>query len=593
MSKKDNEFRKFQRLLRDKSRSATLKIRESGLPQKASLAASTTTKAATETYQNLGLADVVKPAFDSASEAFKYARTKAVEADENFNVSRTAKSVKHSVAQGIAEPAKKYLDDRGISEAAINVGRKTGDAYGTARYHFKPYFEPEDARELLENTRKELTYITACILQVSYREAAGWLSEFSSLLSAKIAGLAGTMTLFGLVSTFGTASTGTAIASLSGAAATSATLASIGSVVGGGMAAGALVMSGVGILIGIGAYKLLASTARDFDSLPDEDKQLVSTAGLLLTAIQEQLNSDPIELTSEDSALFLEQSLMPFHDYLVQHADVICSRLDTKNAIAYRQHVLKDFKPTVIDGFRHYSKSAPISAEALIAGIFYALFTNTALDDTREEALVLDALRRSTNSLHDASENDLANYLSSLTPEQLRGVANSVKGIYHEMRWIEEYNAIHTDTYAVLHESTVHRGADVQIRSSDSHEVIEEYQLKATGSGGYVREHLERYPDIEVLATSEVAAAVSEVDSSGFSNSGLSETTGNVFDAVADNTITDRVTESAELAGLVSAGREAISMLNGDSSLSDAGKRSISTVVQAAAATGITAYLFG
>ena len=34
------------------------------------------------------------------------------------------------------------------------------------------------------------------------------------------------------------------------------------------MAAGALVMSGVGILVGIGAYKLLASEARDFDTCP-------------------------------------------------------------------------------------------------------------------------------------------------------------------------------------------------------------------------------------------------------------------------------------------------------------------------------------
>ena len=191
---------------------------------------------------------------------------------------------------------------------------------------------------------------------------------------------------------------------------------------GGGMAAGALVVSGVGILVGIGAYKLLASTARDFDTLPDEDKQIVSTAGTLLAAIQEQLDQDEIELTAEDATLFVEQSLVPFQEYLDKHSDAICSRLDNKNAIAYRQHVLKDFKPVVVEGFRQYARHAPVGVEAIIGGVFYGLITNTVLDGSSEELFVLEALRRSKGSLQDASEADLAVYLDSLSPEQMRGV---------------------------------------------------------------------------------------------------------------------------------------------------------------------------
>lgn len=478
MTEEESGFKKYQRFLRDSGRSAKKGFDDNALRGQISKAASDAGRAVSDTYRNSGITEAVMPVIGAGSEMIDYARDKTAEIDETLGVSEKARTAREVVVDSIAEPAKQYLDDAGVTDAVVSAGRKTGEVYGTTRSFVKPYFKPEDARELLENTRKELTYITACIIQISYREAEGWVGEFGKLLSAKVAGIAGTATLFGLVSTFGTAGTGTAIASLSGAAATNATLASIGSVVGGGMAAGALVMSGVGIVIGIGAYTLFASTARDFDSLPEEDKQIVSTAGMLLTAIQEQLDKGDIELTSDEATVFLEQSLVPFQAYLDEHADTICSRLDNKNSIAYRQHAQKDFSPVVIEGFRHYSRHAPANVEAIIGGVFYALITNTVLDGTTEELLILEALRRSSAALQNASETQIADYLDSLSPEQMRGVANNVKGIYHEMRWVEQYNATHADSYAVMHESTNHQGSDVQIFSKGSDELLEEYQLK-------------------------------------------------------------------------------------------------------------------
>lgn len=592
MTEQENSLRKLQRLVRDNTKSVKKTFDDSGLSRQISERAAAAGKVVKNVYSNSGIGDAVQPVIGAGANAIDYARGKTVDIDESLKISDKARSAKEVMVDTIAEPTKQYLDDSGVTDVIVNVGRRSEEAYGAARGYVKPYFEPEDARELLENTRKELTYITACILQISFKEAEGWLGEFGKLLSAKIAGFAGTVTLFGLVSAFGTAGTGTAIASLSGAAATNATLASIGGIVGGGMAAGALVMSGVGILVGIGAYKLLASTARDFDTLPDEDKQIVSTAGTLLAAIQEQLDKEEIELTTEEATMFVEQSLAPFQDYLEDHAEIICSRLDNKNAIAYRQHVLKDFEPVVIEGFRQYTRRAPVGVEAIIGGVFYALITNTALDGSSEELFVLDALRRSKGSLQDVSEADLADYLDSLSPEQMRGVANNVKGIYHEMRWVEKYNSSHSDSYAVMHESTTHQASDVQIFSKDTGELLEEYQLKSTDSGSYVREHLEKYSEIDVLATSETSNAVDGAESSGFSNAENTANVDGVFDELADNTLADRVTESAELAGLVSAGREALAVLNGEAEMGEAGKRTLGTVVQAATATGITAFLF-
>jgi hypothetical protein len=592
MTDEENPIRRAQRFVRDNVRSLKNKFDGSDIKDQVFQATSAAGKSISKTYGESGLPEAIAPVREASSDALKYTAEKAAEADEQFGLRGKARRIQNLLVARVGEPAKQYLNEVGITDVVIGMGQKTGEVYGSTRSFVKPYFKPDDARELLDNTRKELTYITACILQISYREAEGWVSEFGKLLSAKIAGVAGSVTLFSLVSTFGTAGTGTAIASLYGAAATNATLASIGGVVGGGMAAGALVVSGVGILVGIGAYKLLASTARDFDALPEEDKQIVSTAGILLAAIQEQLGKEDIKLTSEDSIVFLEQSLVPFQEYLEEHADTICSRLDAKNALAYRQHVLRDFPPVIIEGFRHYSRSAPVSIEALIGGVIYALITNTALDGTSEELLVLEALRRSKASLNDASEAELAVYLDSLSPEQIQGVANNVKGIYHEMMWVENYNASHSDSYAVMHDSTNHQGSDVQVYSKDTDELLEEFQLKATGSVSYVREHQEKYSHIEVLATSEVSSEIDGVESSGFSNVDLTSRVDSVSDELADNTISDRVTESAELAGLVGAGREALAVLNGQTELSDAGKRTLGTVVQAAAATGITAFLF-
>lgn len=592
MTDEENPIRRAQRLVRDNARSLKNKFDDSGIKSQISQAASAAGQSISKAYRESGLPEAMAPVGEASSDAIKYTAKKAAEVDEQLGLSGKARHAQDLVETRVSEPVKQYFKRVGVTEVVVRMGQKTGEVYGSTRSFVKPYFEPDDARELLDNTRKELTYITACILQISYREAEGWVGEFGKLLSAKIAGVAGSVTLFSLVSTFGTAGTGTAIASLYGAAATNATLASIGGAVGGGMAAGALVVSGVGILIGIGAYKLLASTARDFNTLPEEDKQIVSTAGMLLAAIQEQLGKEEVKLTAEDATVFLEQSLVPFQEYLEEHADTICSRLDAKNAFAYRQHVLNDFPPVVIEGFRHYSRRAPVSVEALIGGILYALITNTALDGTSEELLFLEALRRSKTSLNDASEAELAAYLDSLSPEQMQGVANNVKGIYHEMMWIEDYNATHSDSYAVMHDSTNHQGSDVQVYSKDTGELLEEYQLKSTESVSYVREHQEKYSDIEVLATSEVSSEMDGVESSGYSNADMTSIVDNISDEVADNTISDRVTESAELAGLAGAGREALAVLNGQTELSDAGKRTLGTVVQAAAATGITAFLF-
>lgn len=94
------------------------------------------------------------------------------------------------------------------------------------------------------------------------------------------------------------------------------------------------------------------------------------------------------------------------------------------------------------------------------------------------------------------------------------------------------------------------------------------------------------------MATNEASNKIDGVESSGFSNADMTATIDGGFDEMADNTLSDRITESAELTGLLSAGREALAVLHGNADVSEASKRTLSAVVQTAAATGITAFLF-
>ena len=63
-------------------------------------------------------------------------------------------------------------------------------------------------------------------------------------------------------------------------------------------------------------------------------------------------------------------------------------------------------------------------------------------------------------------------------------------------------------------------GADVQFFLDG--DIVREVQLKAINSPTLVYEHLERYPDIEILVTEETAAILDGIGSSGLSNAVLS-----------------------------------------------------------------------
>jgi len=155
------------------------------------------------------------------------------------------------------------------------------------------------------------------------------------------------------------------------------------------------------------------------------------------------------------------------------------------------------------------------AAALAVATVLAKLLNNAAEQLSADEQLVIEALRRSSGALATMPLAEMGAYIRDMDQASLRGLANNVKGIYHELKYIARENADGDGATAHLFPATNHPGADVVV-SSDG--IAIGYQLKATDSIAPIREHLERYPDIPVLVTEEVAAEVAAVKSSGFSN---------------------------------------------------------------------------
>jgi len=191
------------------------------------------------------------------------------------------------------------------------------------------------------------------------------------------------------------------------------------------------------------------------------------------------------------------------------------------------------------------------SAAVVIAVTLQRLVEDSTRFWSVEERLVLDALRRSSTALRDADVQELADHIGGLEPDQLRGVVSNVKGIYHELLFAHAENVDGDQVEALLFETTNRPGADVEFVVDG--EVIDVLQLKAVESPAAIFEHLEAYPDIEVLATAEVATELPGIASSGFTNADLTRDVEAGFDRLPGEGLVEDVGEGAGTAGLMAA----------------------------------------
>ena len=134
-----------------------------------------------------------------------------------------------------------------------------------------------------------------------------------------------------------------------------------------------------------------------------------------------------------------------------------------------------------------------------------------------ESSDVMDPL--ALKALHDTNPNFDPSNVGSYSDQEWMGIVNSAKGKYFEYLVVEELNAGGTvgdltlpDGYSAhLAPSMTQPGWDMRI-VDDHGDMAELLQLKATESVGYLRDTLERYPDISILTTGEVASGLGHND---------------------------------------------------------------------------------
>lgn len=123
-------------------------------------------------------------------------------------------------------------------------------------------------------------------------------------------------------------------------------------------------------------------------------------------------------------------------------------------------------------------------------------------------------------AIHDTNPSLTGKSLFALDEDALQGAVNTAKGKYFEYLVVDKLNQgqqvgpllLEPGQQAVLAGSMSQPGWDLRIVDAQG-SVVEYLQLKATDSVSYIRSALERYPDIQILATDEVADSGLVLDS--------------------------------------------------------------------------------
>ena len=189
------------------------------------------------------------------------------------------------------------------------------------------------------------------------------------------------------------------------------------------------------------------------------------------------------------------------------------------------------------NAFQRYLKS---NRESLFTLTLSAASSEILLDQdiSQLDPRLLEAIRATNPSLGDER-------IFSLQGYELQGAVNTAKGKYFEYLVADRLNAgeqvgpvILPEGYkAVLADSANQPGWDMRIVGPDG-ATADYLQLKASTSAGYIKEALDRYPDIEILATHEVAHSGIVLDS-GITENGLNDQVSSAIDAM-DNSMTNR-----------------------------------------------------
>lgn len=136
-----------------------------------------------------------------------------------------------------------------------------------------------------------------------------------------------------------------------------------------------------------------------------------------------------------------------------------------------------------------------------------------------KETTILQALKRANPNLENKTTEEISEYLQDLDENQLLGLSNNVKGILHEIQFVEIENNDGDSVTATMFGNTNHQNTDIILTDNSTGEITE-IQLKATDNSSYVKDWIDNHQDGEILITEELAEKM-DLETSGISNSEL------------------------------------------------------------------------
>ena len=163
----------------------------------------------------------------------------------------------------------------------------------------------------------------------------------------------------------------------------------------------------------------------------------------------------------------------------------------------------------------------------MILGVIHNITSNQIFLLQPKEQVIIDAIKRSDNDLTNASLDEIAEKLSTYDDSQIPYLVSNIKGIVHEIEFVELENEDGDSIFASMYNETNYPGYDVKLIDTNTGENWE-VQLKATSNQSYVQDWIDSHPEGEIVVTNEIAQQM-DLPSTGISNQDL---TVNVTDFV-------------------------------------------------------------
>jgi hypothetical protein len=219
--------------------------------------------------------------------------------------------------------------------------------------------------------------------------------------------------------------------------------------------------------------------------------------------------------------------------------------VDMSSLLVHRQEKIKALSIEISNQSRHYHrlitarrKRAQTPSECLTVG------GDVVADITRTPTAVPEEVERAFSAAFPGLHSQGVTFSEAVrdrSEAELAGLLAPVKGKLFELRYVEHLNSgyLPEGYVARIAESANQPGWDIAITGPDA-QIVNVLQAKATDSIGYVREALERYPDIDVVTTDEVfsqlimTGTAEQIINSGISDLGLEQVVGQAAGTAAD-----------------------------------------------------------